>query len=107
MVVVMQTALGSFDFAGFFASEETCCAQDDRDRRTTEKRRWQGRKPASLRMTEIEIEKVARTESCFAQDDRDGDRDRDRERRWQKGKAASLRVIQRHMRSQVQVMVVR
>jgi hypothetical protein len=55
MVVVMQTALGSFDFAGFFASEETCCAQDDRDRRTTEKRRWQGRKAASLRMTEMEI----------------------------------------------------
>jgi hypothetical protein len=88
MVVVMQTALGSFDFAGFFASEETCCAQDDRDRRTTEKRRWQGRKPASLRMTEIEIEKVARTESCFAQDDRDGDRDRDRDR--QGGKEGNL-----------------
>ena len=30
MLVVMQTGLGSFDFAAFFASEESCFAQDDR-----------------------------------------------------------------------------
>jgi hypothetical protein len=59
----MRTAWGSFDFAGFFASEETCFAQDDR-------RREGGRgKPASLRMTEIEIGKVAKRETCFAHGD--------------------------------------
>jgi len=30
VLVVMQTELGSFDFAAFFASEESCFAQDDR-----------------------------------------------------------------------------
>ena len=30
VLVVMQTELGSFDFAAFFATEENCFVQDDR-----------------------------------------------------------------------------